>query len=94
MTSDAEDGSRSPSPDPDESGGEHESGDMAEHPEHGDGRAENGQKPASNVKDPLRPRRKKARRACFACQRAHLTCGRQGSNAALIPIDIMLSDQK
>lgn len=26
-------------------------------------------------KDPLRPRRKKARRACFACQRAHLTCG-------------------
>jgi hypothetical protein len=35
----------------------------------------NGQKPASNAKDPLRPRRKKARRACFACQRAHLTCG-------------------
>ncbi|KAK5995197.1 Transcription activator of gluconeogenesis [Cladobotryum mycophilum] len=28
-------------------------------------------------KDPLRPRRKKARRACFACQRAHLTCGRR-----------------
>ncbi|KAL6709816.1 Transcriptional regulator of nonfermentable carbon utilization [Coniothyrium glycines] len=28
-----------------------------------------------NSKDPLRPRRKKARRACFACQRAHLTCG-------------------
>ncbi len=26
-------------------------------------------------KDPSRPRRKKARRACFACQRAHLTCG-------------------
>ncbi|KAF2472498.1 uncharacterized protein BDR25DRAFT_14791 [Lindgomyces ingoldianus] len=35
----------------------------------------NGQKPASSAKDPLRPRRKKARRACFACQRAHLTCG-------------------
>ena len=35
-----------------------------------------GQKPASNAKDPLRPRRKKARRACFACQRAHLTCGK------------------
>lgn len=32
-------------------------------------------KSASNAKDPLRPRRKKARRACFACQRAHLTCG-------------------
>ncbi|KAI9812235.1 MAG: Transcriptional regulator of nonfermentable carbon utilization [Thelocarpon impressellum] len=29
----------------------------------------------SGAKDPLRPRRKKARRACFACQRAHLTCG-------------------
>ena len=27
-------------------------------------------------KDPQRPRRKKARRACFACQRAHLTCGK------------------
>ena len=27
-------------------------------------------------KDPSRPRRKKARRACFACQRAHLTCGK------------------
>ena len=27
-------------------------------------------------KDPMRPRRKKARRACYACQRAHLTCGR------------------
>ena len=26
-------------------------------------------------KDALRPRRKKARRACLACQRAHLTCG-------------------
>lgn len=32
-------------------------------------------KSASNAKDPNRPRRKKARRACFACQRAHLTCG-------------------
>lgn len=29
----------------------------------------------ANAKDPSRPRRKKARRACFACQRAHLTCG-------------------
>jgi hypothetical protein len=35
----------------------------------------NGGKPKSNAKDPSRPRRKKARRACFACQRAHLTCG-------------------
>ncbi|KAI9718793.1 MAG: hypothetical protein M1812_003967 [Candelaria pacifica] len=38
--------------------------------------ASNGQSTAAtNAKDPLRPRRKKARRACFACQRAHLTCG-------------------
>ncbi len=39
--------------------------------------ASNDPKPASksNSKDPNRPRRKKARRACFACQRAHLTCG-------------------
>jgi hypothetical protein len=29
----------------------------------------------SKSKDALRPRRKKARRACLACQRAHLTCG-------------------
>ena len=29
----------------------------------------------SSAKDPSRPRRKKARRACYACQRAHLTCG-------------------
>ena len=29
----------------------------------------------ASSKDPSRPRRKKARRACFACQRAHLTCG-------------------
>ncbi|KAI9769150.1 MAG: Transcriptional regulator of nonfermentable carbon utilization [Geoglossum simile] len=29
----------------------------------------------TNAKDALRPRRKKARRACHACQRAHLTCG-------------------
>ncbi|KAL4778983.1 hypothetical protein BJX76DRAFT_107200 [Aspergillus varians] len=39
----------------------------------GDDQTTNGQKP--NPKDPSRPRRKKARRACFACQRAHLTCG-------------------
>lgn len=39
-------------------------------------KTENGRK-AANAKDPSRPRRKKARRACFACQRAHLTCGMQ-----------------
>jgi hypothetical protein len=39
-------------------------------------KSSNGTKTASNAKDPLRPRRKKARRACFACQRAHLTCGK------------------
>lgn len=46
-----------------------------EHP-HGDGDgAVQVKKPKLDPKDPLRPRRKKARRACFACQRAHLTCG-------------------
>ncbi|KAF1813451.1 hypothetical protein P152DRAFT_394873 [Eremomyces bilateralis CBS 781.70] len=35
----------------------------------------NGAATKPNPKDPTRPRRKKARRACFACQRAHLTCG-------------------
>jgi hypothetical protein len=42
------------------------------------GNGDSTQKPTNgkpNAKDPLRPRRKKARRACFACQRAHLTCG-------------------
>ncbi|EAW13823.1 Zn(II)2Cys6 transcription factor domain-containing protein [Aspergillus clavatus NRRL 1] len=38
------------------------------------GATPNGTK-STNAKDPSRPRRKKARRACFACQRAHLTCG-------------------
>lgn len=41
----------------------------------GEQKSANGQTSKSNAKDPLRPRRKKARRACFACQRAHLTCG-------------------
>jgi len=35
-----------------------------------------------NAKDPLRPRRKKARRACYACQRAHLTCGKCSFHAS------------
>jgi len=39
------------------------------------GAAATATKPKFDPKDPLRPRRKKARRACFACQRAHLTCG-------------------
>jgi len=42
----------------------------------GEKKDSNGQPIKSNAKDPLRPRRKKARRACFACQRAHLTCGK------------------
>lgn len=78
LSSDAED-DHSRSASLDESGGEQEGGDMAEHPEdREDGAHQNGHKSASNAKDPLRPRRKKARRACFACQRAHLTCGRSG----------------
>jgi hypothetical protein len=56
--------------------------DMAEHKSRtdtdGNGKAvgsATAAKPKLDPKDPLRPRRKKARRACFACQRAHLTCG-------------------
>ncbi|KAL9037743.1 MAG: hypothetical protein Q9180_003550 [Flavoplaca navasiana] len=82
MTEDAgEDGKSSrQSQSPDGSGDP----DVAEMAEHGDPiskaarHAQSGNahpKSASNSKDPMRPRRKKARRACFACQRAHLTCG-------------------
>ena len=78
MTSDADDDGASRSPSPDDS--DLDGGDMAQHLEH-DAKAENqsqvnnGQAKPLNAKDPQRPRRKKARRACFACQRAHLTCG-------------------
>ena len=68
---------RSRSGSPDESGNERPTGNgnMSE--------VSKDQKPkqngTSNAKDPSRPRRKKARRACFACQRAHLTCGMSAS---------------
>ncbi|KKZ68047.1 hypothetical protein EMCG_06257 [[Emmonsia] crescens] len=90
MTASARNGSPSPSPAP-PTATEQESENMTTNPAKpsesppqtngkGSGTAQNGQKPAStaanaNAKDPLRPRRKKAKRACFACQRAHLTCG-------------------
>ncbi|KAF2117268.1 hypothetical protein BDV96DRAFT_611724 [Lophiotrema nucula] len=77
-TPDAEDASSSP-----EYSGDQDGSDMAaelkDEKHHSDGspsqQTSNRQKASSNAKDPLRPRRKKARRACFACQRAHLTCG-------------------
>lgn len=71
--------SQSQSQSPDDSG-DQETGDMGELSEFG-GKADappltgNGQTKSANAKDPMRPRRKKARRACYACQRAHLTCG-------------------
>ncbi|PMD29085.1 hypothetical protein L207DRAFT_550047 [Hyaloscypha variabilis F] len=57
-----------------------EDDDMAEQKFRADGEEDGKEgstatKPKLDPKDPLRPRRKKARRACFACQRAHLTCG-------------------
>ncbi|TKA26852.1 hypothetical protein B0A50_04298 [Salinomyces thailandicus] len=82
MSPDAEDGSASPEP-----GTEHETGMMAEDNATKEERASteeksppkdgnhSNQSSKPNAKDPSRPRRKKARRACFACQRAHLTCG-------------------
>lgn len=75
-TPDADDASPSP-----EYGRDPDGSDMAaeQKTDHASGASSPAQKPnpskASNAKDPLRPRRKKARRACFACQRAHLTCG-------------------
>lgn len=74
-TSDAEDASPSPEHSGDEV--ENEMGDEIAPNVDGDASprpASNGQK-STNSKDPSRPRRKKARRACLACQRAHLTCG-------------------
>ncbi|KAJ5414102.1 hypothetical protein N7509_000729 [Penicillium cosmopolitanum] len=56
-----------------------DSADITEHSETMDSGRTNGDakenRKSANAKDPSRPRRKKARRACFACQRAHLTCG-------------------
>ena len=82
MSPDAEDASPSPEPGPEQE----RSGIMAEEKierasteeKSPNARASNGtsQPSKSNAKDPSRPRRKKARRACFACQRAHLTCGK------------------
>lgn len=47
--------------------------------DHSSNSTNNGDAPVKkkyDPKDPSRPRRKKARRACYACQRAHLTCGK------------------
>ena len=81
MTSDTDNDGASRSQSPADDSADQDDAQMAEH--HGftgrpagQSKSSNGQsKTASNAKDPLRPRRKKARRACFACQRAHLTCG-------------------
>ncbi|CAO2647531.1 Nn.00g084530.m01.CDS01 [Neocucurbitaria sp. VM-36] len=75
-TPDAEDASPSPeySGDLDDDMAAEQSTDRQSGDGSPDPKSTNG-KSASNAKDPLRPRRKKARRACFACQRAHLTCG-------------------
>ncbi|KAI8931647.1 hypothetical protein NX059_011297 [Plenodomus lindquistii] len=70
-TPDAEDASSSPEYSGDDMAAEHST-------DHPSAERSPSQKPAngkSNAKDPLRPRRKKAKRACHACQRAHLTCG-------------------
>jgi hypothetical protein len=90
MTSDAEDGA---SPEADFKEQDTEVGDdsMAESsmrdPAHktesnASSDAPNGSNKAKS-NDPSRPRRKKARRACFACQRAHLTCGMYSSFSSL-----------
>jgi hypothetical protein len=80
MLPDAEDGSPSPGPGLDRDSSSimaEEKVERASTDEQSPARAgvDNKPPPKSNPKDPSRPRRKKARRACFACQRAHLTCG-------------------
>jgi len=81
MASDTDQDASSPSGSLDSSGdpGNAEPTDMEQGPDiEGEFQGSSGspqKKTPNRSKDPLRPRRKKARRACFACQRAHLTCG-------------------
>ena len=80
MASDSDNDAASPSHSAEDSG-DQDNGDMVGDQEmeekNGDQSKDGSQqkKASSNTKDPSRPRRKKARRACYACQRAHLTCG-------------------
>lgn len=79
MSPDAEDGSSSPEPGFEESGiMAEENVERASSEDKSPSKSTNGNSSSAkpNAKDPSRPRRKKARRACFACQRAHLTCGK------------------
>ncbi len=81
MSPGGDDNDASPSPDScehDQDGiemTEQKHGRSSADPSHAHAHAKGGDKKITDPKDPLRPRRKKARRACFACQRAHLTCG-------------------
>lgn len=73
VQSDGEDGrfqSRSPDESDQEEGGEENDQNSMKN---GNSKPQGGTN--LTAKDPNRPRRKKARRACYACQRAHLTCG-------------------
>lgn len=80
MASDTENEGASRSQSPDDSG-DQESGEMIKietqdtQIKDSNGNAISPEQKKANAKDPSRPRRKKARRACHACQRAHLTCG-------------------
>ncbi|KAF2870427.1 hypothetical protein BDV95DRAFT_608425 [Massariosphaeria phaeospora] len=71
---DAEDASLSPEYSGDQDGSDMAAEQKSEPKSGAASPSQQTQKPPSNAKDPLRPRRKKARRACLACQRAHLTC--------------------
>lgn len=82
MAHNPEDGSGSPEVDAEddsdnmaEDKGDHASSEEKSPSRGGNENSNNKPAAKSNAKDPSRPRRKKARRACFACQRAHLTCG-------------------
>ena len=96
MTSDTEEDGPSHSQSGD-SEGEQDNGEMVERSgldskSGSQEKSSNGQtKASSNAKDPSRPRRKKARRACYACQRAHLTCGKSTLEAVFLLLIIAVT---
>lgn len=88
MASDSENETHSPTHSADESESDSDNGELTEDHEMesktSDSKSGTGQKKPNKGKDPSRPRRKKARRACYACQRAHLTCGMRSTPSPLL----------
>jgi len=93
--SDVEDG-HSPSASPEDSGAEQGVDGMVEQLAADEKAKQQNGTPSTNSKDPSRPRRKKARRACYACQRAHLTCGKWdgGDPVWSLEVDVDIGDER